>query len=510
MVPWLKTGHDYHAAHKLPDCLFCAGELTEERKAKLGEALDDKLSQLMARLRKGEDVVAAAIVGLGRNEGWPLASDVNLAQRSAYFDAIQDMTESSKSALSLLKEAQRIIEERLAQPTVPVKHTLPAPETVAQTCELFGSRVSGANSLIEQHNGASAYFDKSQEAARLAIRKHFIAEGFSDFNELKEGLTAAQGAAESLQSDMSALQAEIVALTTTVQAHGPAADKITKLVQAYLGHGELTIVPAAEGYELHRHGKIVKGPPSEGEKTAIALCYFLSKLEEDGRSIDNLVVIVDDPISSLDTKAMNYACSLLRSRIENACQVFVLTHNQHCMNEFKKAWKNRAKSKNDKPATAALLYLDVTMTEQSNRRCATIIEMPKHLQGYDSEYHFLCSKALEFEAAGEGYSEYWFMMPNVIRRILDVFLGFKAPGSGPISQKLEKLAKTLPDLDLVRIKALERLAQAESHSDSLDDLIAHCSMTIEETRDANAALLELMRQADEGHVAAIRDQCKAA
>jgi hypothetical protein len=50
-----------------------------------------------------------------------------------------------------------------------------------------------------------------------------------------------------------------------------------------------------------------------------------------------------------------------------------------------------------------------------------------------------------------------------------------------------------------RICALDRLAQIESHADSLDDLISFSSMTVEETRDATNTLLELMEQADESH-----------
>jgi wobble nucleotide-excising tRNase len=176
------------------------------------------------------------------------------------------------------------------------------------------------------------------------------------------------------------------------------------------------------------------------------------------------------------------------------------------MNEFKKAWRNQAKAD---PPTAALLFLDVSMPEGSDARSARIVNLPSQLSAYDSEYHFLCHKMLQFEAAGVGYSDYWFMMPNVIRRVLDVFLAFKVPGSHSLGQKLETLTKKYPDIDDVRIKALDRLIQVESHSDSLDDLVSHSSMTIEETRDANAALLELMAAADPDHTAAIRKQCKA-
>ena len=311
----------------------------------------------------------------------------------------------------------------------------------------------------------------------------------------------------SFDEEIRTLEGDITELSAKVRTHGPAADQITKLVRAYLGHGELTIFAVDGGYELRRHNKIVKGPPSEGEKTTIALCYFISSLEADGQSLKDLILVIDDPISSLDTKAMNYACSLIRSRLTGAAQLFILTHNQHCMNEFKKAWRNQAKAD---PPSAALLFLDVSMLEGTGVRSARIVELPSQLRAYDSEYHFLCHKMLQFEATGGQYSEYWFMMPNVIRRVLDVFLAFKVPGSHPLQQKLEALTKKCPDIDDVRIKALDRLIQVESHSDSLDDLVSHSSMTIEETRDANAALLELMAASDADHTKAIRKQCKDA
>jgi wobble nucleotide-excising tRNase len=106
-----------------------------------------------------------------------------------------------------------------------------------------------------------------------------------------------------------------------------------------LGHKELSILSVEEGYVIRRRGRPIEGSPSEGEKTAIALCYFLSSLEAEGRSIRDRIVIIDDPISSLDSRALNYACSLILSRLANAAQMFVLTHNQNCMNEFKKAQK---------------------------------------------------------------------------------------------------------------------------------------------------------------------------
>jgi hypothetical protein len=88
------------------------------------------------------------------------------------------------------------------------------------------------------------------------------------------------------------------------------------------------------------------------------------------------------------------------------------------------------------------------------------------------------------------------MMPNVLRRVLEVFLAFRCPGNAPLTSKIEQLCKANPELDKDRIRALEPLTQVKSHSDSLDDLISFSSMTFEETKDATGALLVVMAQVD--------------
>lgn len=507
MVPWLKTGQDYHSVNSLEACLFCGNPISDARKQKLAQALDDRLSKLLSNLKDANVRALTLLTEITSAAGdWPKTAELELQLQERYAAARRHTDSSLKGLVPLIEETSRVLSARLEQPTITVTHNLPGPDEIAAGCKAVEEAIEVQNATIREHNEASANFSKRQDDAREAIKKHYLADGHDEYASLIKTLEEANGRVGSLTEELGELEGQIAELSAKVRTHGPAADQITGLVRAYLGHGELTIFAADEGYELHRHNKIVRGAPSEGEKTAIALCYFISSLEADGRALKDLILIVDDPVSSLDTKAMNYACSLIRSRLTGAAQLFILTHNQHCMNEFKKAWRKRAKAD---PPTAALLFLDVSMPEGSDARSARIVNLPSQLSAYDSEYHFLCHKMLQFEAAGAGYSDYWFLMPNVIRRVLDVFLAFKVPGSHPLLQKLETLTDKYPDIDDVRIKALDRLIQVESHSDSLDDLVSHSSMTIEETRDANAALLELMAATDPDHTAAIRKQCNA-
>ena len=207
----------------------------------------------------------------------------------------------------------------------------------------------------------------------------------------------------------------------------------------------------------------------------------------------------------LDTKAMNYACGLIRNRLSNVSQLIVLTHNQHCLNEFKKFWKNWARAD---PATASLKFIDVSIPASTLSRTSNIVDLPKHLREYESEYHYLIEKVIAFEGAGSGHFDYTFMMPNVMRRVLEVFLAFKVPYSGNLSDKLKTLCGRHDALDQDRLYALERLSQVESHSDNLDDLIGQSSLTVEESRDANAALIHLMEIVDPAHLADLRKYFK--
>ncbi|TIS53787.1 MAG: hypothetical protein E5W91_29475 [Mesorhizobium sp.] len=510
MVPWMKAGHEFHIEHDLESCLYCGETIPEQRKKLLTAAFDDRLATFIESVadahRRAEQILEALTAASGSA---PEVTSISPELQTAYQAARSLLVRQMDAASDLMKLTLGILRAKLATPTAIVENRLPPMEKVRESCNLLKSTRTEVNNLIVQHNEQVDDFARHQEEARLSIRRHFLAEGASDYADLRTEVGAASMAADEAKAELTKLLNDIETLKAKVREHGPAAARVNELVKSYLGHGELTISPIAEGYELHRHSQLVRGAPSEGEKTAIALCYFLSTLESDGRKLEDVIVVIDDPISSLDTKAMNFACALIRNRVSQAAQLFVLTHNQHCMNEFKKAWKGWAYPRNkDTAPTARLLYVDVSVPTGTNIRSSSIIEMPPLLREYDSEYHFLFQKVLQFEAAGAAHSDYAFMMPNVIRRVLDVFLAFRMPRNGPLIDKIKELCKGDTSLDVERMIALERLSQVESHSDSLDDLVTHSSMTVEEAHDANAALLVMMEKLDSEHLKGLRKYCR--
>ena len=510
MVLWVKEGAAYHTAHDLETCLFCTGPIQPARRELLERAFDDKLERFLELVGRAHADGEAALSALADLRIAVATLDaVSVEFRQPYKETRERLIEAIKACERLVAGGVAVLADKKGKPTQRADAGGLASETdVAEAVAALMGILGELNGLLRTHNERIDGFDRYQEEARIAVRRHYLVGGRTEYDALVADHKAAENEATSAEAALTHLTQEVARLKSEVREHGPAADKINKLIESYLGHGELTISAVAEGYEIHRHGRLVEGTPSEGEKTAIALCYFISTLESDGRKLKDLIVVVDDPISSLDTKALNFACALVKSRLDKAGQLFVLTHNQQCMNEFKKAWKSRHRPiEKDKDPTATFLFMDVTIPKGGTARSASLVEMSKLLRDYDFEYHFLFHHVLKFEAETDAEFEYAYMMPNVLRRVLDVFLAFRCPGSAGLAPKIAQLCAEFTDLDQDRITALERLAQVESHSENLDDLIGFSSMTLEETQDANATLLEMMQIVDPAHLAHLRRIC---
>jgi wobble nucleotide-excising tRNase len=74
---------------------------------------------------------------------------------------------------------------------------------------------------------------------------------------------------------------------------------------------------------------------SEGDKSTIALAFFLSKLDIDPNRQDK-ILIFDDPLSSLDTNRRTYTIGIIRALFQQMKQVVVLSHNEFFLHEIGK------------------------------------------------------------------------------------------------------------------------------------------------------------------------------
>lgn len=172
--------------------------------------------------------------------------------------------------------------------------------------------------------------------------------------------------AEELLSDLEAQKASIkIAL-----------DEINRdLAFIFLDKERLVLSGENGSYALFSHGdRVIPKDVSAGERNAIGLCYFFTligagKKPEDAYS-DEILVVLDDPISSLDQENRIGILSLLRKKIEDiACgncntKVLCLTHDGYSMNAFDKMKieiKRRSERKGGKYVIACPKVFELNM-----------------------------------------------------------------------------------------------------------------------------------------------------
>jgi wobble nucleotide-excising tRNase len=82
---------------------------------------------------------------------------------------------------------------------------------------------------------------------------------------------------------------------------------------------------------------------SEGDKSTIALAFFLSKLDIDPNR-QNKILIFDDPLSSLDTNRRTYTIGIIKALFHQMKQIVVLSHNEYFLHEIGKDFGSAVKN----------------------------------------------------------------------------------------------------------------------------------------------------------------------
>jgi len=180
---------------------------------------------------------------------------------------------------------------------------------------------------------------------------------------------------------------------------------------------------------------------SEGEKTAIAFMYFLKSLSDTSFDLPESIVVIDDPISSLDSNSLFSAFGFMRDRSEGARQLFVLTHNFSFFRQVRK-WFHQMPDQGKKDLDKRPARFFMLECRQSNgERCATLATLDPLLEEYDTEYHYLFSKLYEvaFTVSSGGPLESFYGKPNMARRLMEAFLEFRMPGRAGFSSRFRSL-----------------------------------------------------------------------
>lgn len=331
---WVSQGVTFLKESR-PKCPFCQQEVPDKLEQDLADFFDESFTTDMARLKQiaddykeeanristAMDNLRATSTDYHDSEELGRLIDVFDARLSATLLLIQQKTQSPSSVIDL--------------------------DDAVAALEDINTFLTNANIRIAEHNRrvANAATEKTQLSAdfwRYLIDielKGDLDRWDKSNNAVGRAITSLKGQIQASKDKQAEWRKELSGLEEKTTSTQPTVEKINQTLKAFQ-FTSFRLEPAEEAhtYRLVRaNGEPAYHSLSEGEKTFITFLYFyhLSQAADSATGIEeDRVVVLDDPVSSLDSDILFIVSSLVREIADMARsgngpikQVIVLTHN---------------------------------------------------------------------------------------------------------------------------------------------------------------------------------------
>jgi wobble nucleotide-excising tRNase len=457
---WVEKGIELHSKHKSDSCEYCGNSTSPERIKLLAAHFNDADKNLKSEI----DVLVNQL-----KEIYTALNSIEIHDPARLYSELRTSFEESKETLILSRKTVLEAITNFAEELKSKKNL--TNESVESTSSIdltsFAENLEVLNAIIRTHNGKTADFQKVKDEAVSKIKKHYLSTIFDDVKKLEGDIETAVEDVRTREVEITEIKARIAANKAKVSSTHKACEEINKGLATFLGRKELTFIPHTkkstdeEGLEveLDLGYRIMRGTEpashlSEGEKTAIAFVYFIVHLKDGDFPLADGIVVIDDPISSLDSNSLYQAFSFLKNSVEDCAQIFILTHSF----EFLKLLLNWRKGTHSMKGETGFFMIKNTF--ENGVRKAHIEEMDKELVAYESEYHYLFHLLKKMRDEHDDSIEQSYPIPNIARKVWETFLMFRVPNGQNPHSKMTILKK---DYDPQKLDAIYKFTNDQSH-----------------------------------------------
>lgn len=487
---WVKQGIPLHK-EKRDTCAFCRQNLPHD----IWQILDSHFSQESSDLESSIDSCLTsinseiqAVAGFMTVTGDRFYAEEKIlfeAAEKALADYLKVYKQDLEAMISALDSRKSSLFQSVAMPAL--KFDLGE----IQKC------ADNINDLIVRSNLRTRSLEMDKDSARDALRLSDVASFIVDIaydEELKRiaGLKAdaesAKTAYANAEAEVVRLEAHIIRLQGQQKDERKGAERVNSLLNHFFGHDGIKLEAkdnaekSAVRFEITRDGRSAYNL-SEGECSLIAFCYFMAKLEEPENKGKDLIIYIDDPISSLDGNHIFFMFSLIESLIakpfKNAdgsygyrySQLFISTHNLDFLKYLKRLSVPKKKVQAGGGGKTKSMDDNEHFMVERNGPTSNIMLMPRYLKEYITEFNYLFHQIYKCrrQDAAQGAHEAFYGFGNNLRKFLEAFLFFKFPYHDDKNDAFERIKKFFGDEDATAIALVNRLNNEFSHLESMPD-----------------------------------------
>lgn len=314
---WVQQGRHYlDQTGRL--CPFCQQQAPEDLVEQIDAYFDKRYTQQIEQLKELQEYVQSWV------EAWRI-----------YFGEIFSQAGATDHLDAVKFQAARLqLEQASGKLTSTITAKLDRPSTIFSV-EDPTAQVEAVNALVVEANASMRTFNrrlKNRASAKKALldrcwasfARQTLATEVGHFEgalpALDKGKASLETTIETHALELKAKEVRLRELQAQTTSSKPIIATINRLLDSVGFHSfrlkESTVMP--DGYSLLReNGEIAADTLSEGERTFITFLYFTQSLQgtpQERGELNDLVAVIDDPISSLDSDVL-YAVSTIVRRI---------------------------------------------------------------------------------------------------------------------------------------------------------------------------------------------------
>jgi wobble nucleotide-excising tRNase len=335
---WVNEGRKYLLEDET--CPFCQKQtITKDFRKQLEDYFDETFTNDTRLVKNNSEEytllaqnLTNILQGIENSEKANKDTKLNIETFSAYLKTLSSQFISNGQSLNnKIKEPSRSID------LVSVKEQL---ENIVGLIDKANIAIAAHNLIVTNYTSERTDLIKAIWRFLADENKAKIQKFISKRNGLQKGIDSLTIQHKDLQDVWTAQNKKIQEANKNVTSVQPSVDKINNTLKSY-GFLNFEIVPSKtekNQYQIQREdGSIAETTLSEGEITFITFLYFL-QLAQGSTKQENIseerILIVDDPISSLDSNVLFVVSTLLKEIIKNIKkgessikQLILLTHN---------------------------------------------------------------------------------------------------------------------------------------------------------------------------------------
>ncbi len=481
---WVIEGLHQHLEKDYKECKFCGRILTKEILSDLTNHFNKEYEILNNKIKSSAERIESSPfdIELKKNE-------FDYEIRNKFDTIINDINPYSEAYNNVLNELLEKIKSKTPSLLV-TKYSIIKNENFKNAKKL-NSYIDKLNLLIGEHNIRVDNFDKDIQNAKRKLELSIISENLKEYRKYESDIQILDQEIQKIKEENSELSSRVSEIEGKLSDAGKAIEQINTYLADYFGREDIKFEydDIKKGFFIKRNKKDGTNL-SEGERTGIAFIYFLTKLEEKNFNKNNCIVVIDDPVSSLDSNSLYFAFGFLREKLSNTHQLFILTHTFDFMRQVKN-WFYQIKRYEKGKNKIAFFMTDCYVTD--NKRKANIKSLDKLLINFQSEYHYLLKLIIQLSENADQNLEEVYHYPNITRKFLEIFLSFKYPDENGLKAKMKKLVDQKVISEHTRI-GISRFVNELSHDFNEDSTETFNASHLFTANDVAKKVIEIIKK----------------